>query len=52
MDSPKTFPLRVMDSWLRKVEKAQKKSGAPSMHQFIVDAVNEKIAEVTTGEQK
>lgn len=41
----KTFPIRTTDQWLAEVKKAAEKE-SKSMHEFVVDAVAEKVKEV------
>lgn len=38
----KTFPIRTTSDWLEEVKKAADKENK-SMHEFIVEAVNEKL---------
>ena len=40
----KNFPLTVTGKWLEEVGKAVKSSSASTKHEFIIQAVNEKIA--------
>jgi uncharacterized protein (DUF1778 family) len=42
MVKAKTFPIRTTDQWLEEVKKAADKEGK-SMHDFVVDAVAEKV---------
>lgn len=46
MDQPKTFPIRTTNAWLDEVQKAADKNGNSSKHDFIVEAVNEKVKSV------
>lgn len=40
----KTFPITVHENWLEEVGKAVKVSGVESKHEYIIRAVNEKVA--------
>jgi hypothetical protein len=48
LDKEKTFPLRVTQEWLDKVDEARDKK--ESKHEFIINAANKQIKE--RGENK
>lgn len=50
--SGKTFPLRVSDEWLKKVREAKNITNSPSIHQFLIDAIDEKVGRVTKKEEQ
>lgn len=47
----KSFPLSVLSPWLDRLGRAVKKSGAESKHEFIIEAVDEKMNRVLGSEE-
>lgn len=47
----KTFPLRVSDEWLKRVRAAKNKTFSPSLHQFLLDCIEEKVEKLLEKEE-